>query len=578
MARVKESCLPHLLKEYLPEYEPLTQREPVDKRVGSREQTGGEKGDRTRTQPTRNARHSIGNLSLRRHHKTDKQRLEQISDNWDRALLDLREKKHHQLKEKVALQHDLIHQQDILAHQRRAELENSQKQGRELERGKRQARNDEYKEICRQSLDTDRKANKKSKKGSKNSESQKKTEVISNPTIVAPSDGKEGTLTQNKLALFQNSLPPLCPTPPNIREDDSDDDNAEDDSGEGLPWHHQQLYLMYGQKADYFLHPKMEPETKKTINPNLRKYEAGADADTLWKMLRDDSLAKLIAEDRTVPLELKAAYSAFVRQSMGRNRKPVKRNYYAEDDVPELDRLMNQTQLRRVRNWQHKTDLMYRASQSNKDRTDVLMYNSPMPAVANKNAEKSINHYLPSWVDNMSEESVPEYQKWLRRDVNVGGAVDEIIQEETETLALDPQKTFDSELVQMAAMRKPANKMKYKFLTEAKATCKGQFSQRFKDQRDFKDVPKPADGYQVPMVSQSAMGMSASTETSEVDVRDCKSVPLPDSREAVLRQYTSQWQPLSMNALTEYKTNVDAPGEGDFGLGRPKMFTVASIS
>lgn len=63
---------------------------------------------------------------------------------------------------------------------------------------------------------------------------------------------------------------------------------------------------------------------------------------------------------------------------------------------------------------------------------------------------------------------------------------------------------------------------------------------------------------------------------TEVDVRDCNSVPLPNSREVILRQYTSQWQPLSMNALTEYKTNVDAPGEGDFGLGRQKMFIVTA--
>lgn len=120
--------------------------------------------------------------------------------------------------------------------------------------------------------DSDRKANTKTKKGKKNSESQKKMEVSLNSTVL-PGNVKIETLAQKKLANFQSTLPPLCQTPPNIGEDGSDDDNVEEKSHEDLPWHHQQLYRMYGQKADYFLHPKMEPEIKKTVDPNLKKYE-----------------------------------------------------------------------------------------------------------------------------------------------------------------------------------------------------------------------------------------------------------------------------------------------------------------
>ena len=43
---------------------------------------------------------------------------------------------------------------------------------------------------------------------------------------------------------------------------------------EAVPWHHEQLYRLYGKKADYFLYPKFEPEKKKMVgpmNPELRR-------------------------------------------------------------------------------------------------------------------------------------------------------------------------------------------------------------------------------------------------------------------------------------------------------------------
>lgn len=42
-------------------------------------------------------------------------------------------------------------------------------------------------------------------------------------------------------------------------------------STEELPWHHAQLYQLYGQQADYFLHPKpQQPLPVKQSNPKLR--------------------------------------------------------------------------------------------------------------------------------------------------------------------------------------------------------------------------------------------------------------------------------------------------------------------
>lgn len=37
-----------------------------------------------------------------------------------------------------------------------------------------------------------------------------------------------------------------------------------------VPWHHAQLYKMYGRHADYYIHPKMQPEEKKIVHPTLK--------------------------------------------------------------------------------------------------------------------------------------------------------------------------------------------------------------------------------------------------------------------------------------------------------------------
>ncbi|GFR95490.1 hypothetical protein ElyMa_006274500 [Elysia marginata] len=38
-----------------------------------------------------------------------------------------------------------------------------------------------------------------------------------------------------------------------------------------VPWHHAQLYKMYGRNADYYIHPKMQVEKKKVVHPTLKR-------------------------------------------------------------------------------------------------------------------------------------------------------------------------------------------------------------------------------------------------------------------------------------------------------------------
>lgn len=42
---------------------------------------------------------------------------------------------------------------------------------------------------------------------------------------------------------------------------------------DSMPWHHQQLYRLYGEEADYFIHPKIEPKPVVVVSPKLKRHE-----------------------------------------------------------------------------------------------------------------------------------------------------------------------------------------------------------------------------------------------------------------------------------------------------------------
>ena len=73
--------------------------------------------------------------------------------------------------------------------------------------------------------------------------------------------------------------------------------------------------------------------------------------------------------------------------------------------LPEMDQLLDNRAMQRVRKMRHKYDLMYRASISNQDRTEVITFNNPLPEFHDPKAE-SINKYLPSWQDDESVSTI----------------------------------------------------------------------------------------------------------------------------------------------------------------------------
>ena len=57
--------------------------------------------------------------------------------------------------------------------------------------------------------------------------------------------------------------------------------------------------------------------------------------------------------------------------------------------------------MKRARHQRHKTELMYRASVNNQDRTNILNIENPVDAL-NTEQDQGVGKYLPSWLDDSS--------------------------------------------------------------------------------------------------------------------------------------------------------------------------------
>ncbi|XP_033745182.1 uncharacterized protein LOC117330799 isoform X2 [Pecten maximus] len=518
------STLPHVLREYVPEYEPK-QTSPAKSLTLSRlespsksDQSEGQQSSRdlTRQQSRRtNDQTKTASPSPSHYHghkkkqMSDNQRHEHLSEKWDLAKSEVRHDQYEQLLEKLSLQKQLIQKQDLYAQQRREEADRLQLQKRESEKAKKNAREAALEKKCKESLEEDKKAvlleKKKNAKLASNSDQPGNGNDFSKATGAGKSGG------------FQATLPPMSRTPSNLNTKEAKK-NWQQPSKEELQWYQSQLYDMFGEDADTFLHPKMEQQVK--VNPALAKQGGSTQkmdqimedlsfeglgrigAAKLWETLRKESIMRLLREDANIPKELKETYSAFVRQSLGSQRRIVRRNFFAEDDVPELARLQDESMLTGVRHNKHKMDLMYRASISNMDRTRILSHNNPLPNLA-EGEDNSVGRYLPSWLDISDDDSIPEYTKWLQN------------KRQTATPRVDSSKQkdpwsreeLDDELILlMSRKQKPSPRPKYIFMTEKDSRVKGQFADKFKEDREYKDIPRPYAGGHPDLKSKSVMG------------------------------------------------------------------------
>lgn len=83
---------------------------------------------------------------------------------------------------------------------------------------------------------------------------------------------------------FPYTNPPLTPSTELEEEYDTDEGFLARKRGEDIPWHHIQLYKLYGEQADNFLHPKFEQQARKPVDPKLRKQ--GGESCTIISCLK----------------------------------------------------------------------------------------------------------------------------------------------------------------------------------------------------------------------------------------------------------------------------------------------------
>lgn len=578
------SSLPAVLKQYVPEYEPTVPVKAQDSL--SPRNTSSQKSSRSSRSPgrkassARNSSRNEDNLLLgsessdsgqnKRRQSSEAERLEKLSLKWDIAKNDVKQDQHQMLKDKVLLQQQLIKKQDALAQAKREDADNEARKQKELEKAKKQAKEAALLQQCRNSIEEDRRS------ASKERKSKAKASVTTPPT---PSSNVPSSpiRTPSKSRRFHPNLSPVSRTPTNTELLDRDPSWSMPE-GEKLQWHQMQLYQVLGKGADYFLHPKIEKKAVKPINSKLRKEGGRAGVDRLLKTLRDESQIRLLKADAHIPQELKDTFGAFVRESVGKDRPPVRRFFCPQEDVPELARLQDHSKTARVRHYKHRVDLMYRASRNNEDRTNILIHNNPPPEVASLDTDQDgVGRYLPSWMDDRAE-SEPDYMKWVKEGGNTHrDLTSQPIKEDDEDWQkpeedLGGEGFTDEVILQMSRRKHRHPQPKYIFMKEEDTNVKGTFTDKFRDMYDNADIPRPFNATKLPTPTKSKSVLGLTTEDLVEDRTSCQSAPVPE-RHRRYYDYISQWEPLSMNALIEYTQKKEAEGVGEYNQGRPKMWS-----
>ncbi|XP_058842483.1 uncharacterized protein LOC117419448 [Acipenser ruthenus] len=157
---------------------------------------------------------------------------------------------------------------------------------------------------------------------------------------------------------------------------------SDTESKEEIPLYIQTLYSFLGKEtAEDFLHPTIE---EKTVSPRakcvLNKTKGFVDCEDIWKILRDNFKSKQIQLDSTIPQALQM--SKF-------------------ENLPTTKYQRFQGQMARYRSH---LALMQRASQSNQDKTSLIIANNPLLGLNDLEGKSGPMKYLTPGSSNKAEE------------------------------------------------------------------------------------------------------------------------------------------------------------------------------
>ncbi|XP_002129340.2 uncharacterized protein LOC100185515 isoform X1 [Ciona intestinalis] len=322
---------------------------------------------------------------------------------------------------------------------------------------------------------------------------------------------------------------------------------------EFVPQHHQVLYELLGaDKAESILNPKMEEPAKNNEEISEMKHrkrlpavDTGVGADALWKMLKKESDRKLQSMDNRIPTDWKVSYGAFLRDSLNQNRSIVHRSFTHHVDVPELDKLMDKRYRERVRKARHHTNVMFRASENNKNKTTLLLSNNPVPDYNDREGTQTLHRYFS--------------EKFAIDDKSETSERDHILNEEERE---DIRKRFSN----------------IHFLSEDACRTRGTFYGKYAKLDDLKMVTD------IPGYKSSLPPSMTSRITISAPVHDLSGFrPQIGQRRLFSRKPSTakrdpKWQPLTVGALMEYAPTKRILGFGEFGYGQASRWKTPAPS
>lgn len=474
--------------------------------------------------------------------KAAKEREEQsvrLYEVWSKIKQEEKNEHYQYLKERVAIQHELIKRQDSLFKKRQAHLEQKRWQLKEAKRLSKMAKSKEYTDFVRNVLAQD-------KKKALSLKSHVRM-ISSHEPVCAPQSARD---TRSSYESAKTQSPGQ--SSPDSHEEAVLESSLFTDDFKGLLHDpvEVQLKKLLGADAEDFLHPTFREGAKKTLNPmGTQRKLSGIGARELWGILRSNSQSKLESQDDMIPGDVKNAYTAFLRECLHNNIPTVRRSFCkGEENVFEEDRVSESQLIQDIKFTRHRLELMFRVAHMNRDKTKLLVKTMDPEGPSEGTLSRPPRYDPQQILDMPMGTRLAPLPKLALTDAEGGRhSIQEAPSPRVESTH-EPEKEKDVIV----------GGEKIVFLTEEMATCEGEFAKRHK----------------APGCSKEMAPLSKGPHR-EINVRGTLSAPPSSmgSREAKKSQ-GRLWEPLSLSALLEYNAPVPAPGSGEFLLGQTKTWKI----
>nr|XP_058941878.1 uncharacterized protein LOC131770182 isoform X2 [Pocillopora verrucosa] len=262
--------------------------------------------------------------------KEREQQSVRLYEVWSKIKQEEKDEHYQYLKERVAIQHELIKRQDSLFKKRQAHLEQKRWQLKEAKRLSKMAKSKEYTDFVRNVLAQDKKKALRLKSHVR--------VISSHEPVRAPQSARDTKSSYESAKTQSPGQSSLDSHGTAVVESSLLTDNFKELLHDPVEV---QLQKLLGADAEDFLHPTFREGAKKTLNPMATQRKlSGIGARELWGILRSNSQSKLETQDDMIPVDVKNAYRAFLRECLHNNVPTVRRSFCkGEENETRLARL-----------------------------------------------------------------------------------------------------------------------------------------------------------------------------------------------------------------------------------------------